>query len=132
MIFGFVLAAPRNQILATPLSGTKGVAGKKFRDGRTRFGVGGGGGTPQNPRFRANHKGPSCELFWDPGFRGGGPSATPLSGTVAKGLNPELSPPDGVGPGECEDLIAAALAQTAEEGAHPKRWPVTGAAAAPA
>ena len=47
----------------------KGVAGKKFREGRTRFG---GGGTPKNLKFRYNHKGPPCELFWDPGYRGGG------------------------------------------------------------
>ena len=45
----------------------KGVAGKKCWERRTRFG--GGGGTPKNLKFRANHKG-TCELFWDPGFRG--------------------------------------------------------------
>ena len=47
----------------------KSVAGKNFR-GADQFW--GGGRNPQNLKFRANHKRPPCELFWDPGFRGGG------------------------------------------------------------
>ena len=31
---------------------SKSIAGKKFREGRTRFG---GGGTPKNLKFRVNH-----------------------------------------------------------------------------
>ena len=60
--------------------GSKGVVGKKISGGADPFR--GGGRNPQNLKFRANHRGPPCELFVGPridrGGRGRPPCLIPL------------------------------------------------------